>query len=147
VLPLIGYFINLVVLRTQSVSGRSFPAALETVRDLMMQVTSHQDLPFDMLCQAFNKAGLMPPYPAMAFQHLDSVPGLPVFPGLTATEWKDDVKKPMMPWGLSMETAEVNDQLRIRFSFDKRLYDPEAVAAMHLACCRLLEEAASLVES
>ncbi|WP_318528692.1 non-ribosomal peptide synthetase [Kosakonia cowanii] len=52
--PLVGFFINTLVMRATIDDNLTFSALLEKVRDYALQAYEHQDLPFDNLVEALN---------------------------------------------------------------------------------------------
>lgn len=90
---LIGYFINMLVLRTTFEEDTSFWMLLKQVRKTMLDAYAHQDLPFERLVELFRPQRDLRYNPL--FQTTFTLQNTPQtsfrLPGLTATPWEVDI--------------------------------------------------------
>lgn len=147
VYSLIGYFINLVVLRSPNLEGRSFLEAVGEVRSSMEQIVAHQDLPFETLCETLSKQNCHPPYPSLMYQHIKVTPANNHMPGVTVSGWVEPTQAAQSYWGFTFKTTESGGELSAEITFDSSLYVLPGVQDMLRDYTALLEEVAEAYAS
>jgi amino acid adenylation domain-containing protein len=88
--PLIGFFVNMLVLRTSLAGAPGFRQLLRRTRQTCLAAYAHQDLPFEQLVEALQLPRVMHQTPLfqIVFQ-LQNTPNRPVeLPGLTLSSFK-----------------------------------------------------------
>ncbi len=91
--PLIGFFVNMLVLRTKLDAQQGFAHALERVRETALAAYEHQDLPFEKLVQVLEPerhASRNPLFQASFALQVDGA-GLRRFAGISAKLWSHPV--------------------------------------------------------
>jgi amino acid adenylation domain-containing protein/thioester reductase-like protein len=108
--PLIGYFVNTVVLRTQLVGNLSFWEVLNRVRTVAMDAHAHQDVPFEQVVEALQPQRNLSHSPLfqVLFDLQHSLTEKLLFPGLALT-----------PFGLEHTTSKFDLSLVIEDTGDK----------------------------
>ncbi|MGY5035977.1 amino acid adenylation domain-containing protein [Streptomyces sp. 900116325] len=145
---LVGFFVNTVVLRTDTSQDPTFRELLDRVRATDLEAYGHQDIPFDRLVEELNPVRSTSHHPLfqvmLAFQH--SYEGRIDLPG-TDVMWTD-VPSGTAKFDLSISVAERHGTagepagLTLELNYAKDLYDEETVAALAGRLTRLLEAAA-----
>ncbi|MFE0177215.1 non-ribosomal peptide synthase/polyketide synthase [Streptomyces sp. NPDC059002] len=111
---LVGFFINSLVLRTDTSGNPTFRELLHQVRGRDLAAYSHQDLPFERLVEALNPARSAGHHPlfqtllTFASTHHDAAEGLAGLPGLDVTVEQADA---------------TSAKFDLSFSFDERTDD------------------------
>jgi acyl carrier protein len=123
---LIGFFVNLVALRTDASQADTFSDTLSKVRTTLLQIAAHQDLPFEHLCADFEAQGRSAPDVSILFNHVKIDAKLPL-PGVEAIAL-DPAPISEMPWGLTLHLYETTDVLAAYVTFDAAVYDPAGVS-------------------
>ncbi|MEV7187277.1 amino acid adenylation domain-containing protein [Kitasatospora sp. NPDC093102] len=146
---LIGFFVNTVVLRTDTSEDPTFRELLGRVRATDLEAYSHQDIPFDRLVEELNPARSTTHHPLfqvmLAFQH--SYEGRIALPGAEVT-WTD-VPGGTAKFDLSVSVAEQHGTagepagLTLEWNYTTDLYDEDTVAALAGRLIRFLEAAAA----
>lgn len=137
--PLIGFFINTLVLRTSLAGNPPFVEVLNRVRETTLTALAHQDLPFEQILQELN-----PPRDKsrnalfqIAFQ-LFQAPG--------AAGLQQDALLPFVPlatgickFDLSMELIWTESEIRGHIEYNTDLFGPARMARLARHYLRLLE--------
>ncbi|AGY58064.1 non-ribosomal peptide synthetase [Gloeobacter kilaueensis] len=137
--PLIGYFINALVLRTDLGGGPSFRELLERVRRVTLEAFDHQDLLFEHLVEALQPKrdlSYAPLFQVMFVLQNASVP-IRELAGLTVEPVTVFGKAAKFDLTLAME--ETAQGLQAAFEYDTDLFDPETIERMAAHLLTLLE--------
>ncbi|MDI3288328.1 non-ribosomal peptide synthetase [Polyangium sp. 15x6] len=135
--PLIGFFVNTIVLRTSLAKNLSFLDVLERVRETTLAAYDHQDLPFERLVEELAPArdlGRTPLYQAMFTLQRPSPLGLA---GLSARPL--DVQHDTAKVDLTLELTQDPEGLLGRIEYNADLFERSSAARMAERYVRLLE--------
>lgn len=125
--PLIGFFLNMLALRTQ-VTAQSFNAYLQSVKQINLDAQSHQDLPFEMLVEELNVPRTSAHAPlfqimfnmnAIGDRQL-SLPDVDIMP-ISFT------KSLVAKYDLNISAQEADDGLHISWVYDAALFDAQHI--------------------
>lgn len=128
--PLIGFFVNMVVLRTDLSGDPTFRELLSRVRDVALEAYSHQDVPFDRLVDELHPERLLAHSPlfqvAFALQNAP-LPTLEL-PGITVErlDFHDGIAK----FDLLMSIVETPDGLLLNLEYNSDLFGHDRMATM-----------------
>ena len=126
--PLIGLFMNTLVLRTDLSGDPSFTALLARVRETSLGALAHQELPFDKLVEVLQPARSLSHSPL--FQTLFQLRNLPFAP----PRFGDldchplDLDNGVASFELSLEIAPASGALDCSLIYNTALFDPETAA-------------------
>ena len=128
--PLIGFFVNTLILRTDCSGNPSFEQLVERVRRTAIDAYAHQDLPFEKLVEELNPERDLSHLPlAQVMVVLQSAPpdrmslrGVDVTPYPLAED--------MAPYDLTVELRPRDGGLEGSFLYNTDLFDPETVEAL-----------------
>ncbi|TDC71919.1 amino acid adenylation domain-containing protein [Actinomadura sp. GC306] len=146
---LVGVFVNMLVLRTDTSGDPSFAELLGRVRDTDLAAFAHQDVPFERLVEVLNPARSMSRHPL--FQVMISMQNDPSarveLPGLTVA--LEPVDPGVSRFDLALLVDERHDaagapagiECRLEYALD--LFDPETAASMAAGLERLLAQVAA----
>ncbi|MBB5940412.1 non-ribosomal peptide synthetase, partial [Streptomyces zagrosensis] len=141
---LVGFFVNMLVLRTDTSGDPTFTDLLAQVRETSLAAYTHQDVPFDFLVEKLNPERSAAHHPlfqvALVLQnneeaHFD-------LPGLRAHT--ETVTTGTSRFDLFLSVSEVFDEaktpggVRVRAEYATDLYDPETITALAVRWERLL---------
>ena len=135
---MMGYFCDLAFLRTRVPSHLSFLELLQLVRETVLNAHAHQDMPFDVLREEFEKLGQIPPAPRVIFM-FEIVSDLPFRLGDLQVNGLPLAAPNTMPWRFQMRVRDGGGAFSGRAKFDARLHDPPLVRRMMRNYVRLLE--------
>ncbi|MGS0897493.1 amino acid adenylation domain-containing protein, partial [Burkholderia stagnalis] len=124
---LIGFFVNMLVIRTEVNGAGSFEALLAQVRERVLGALSNQDLPFDYLVEVLRpeRHGTHVPY-LQAVLILHNVPQRTfALPGLTLTALGTGQQPAKCD--LAMNVVEEHDGLGVMFEYDAALFDASTI--------------------
>jgi non-ribosomal peptide synthetase component F len=139
--PLIGFFINQLVLRTDLSGDPDFGELLGRVRETTLGAYHNGDLPFSTLVRELGGrrgAGRTPLFQVMFA--LDNTPSEPLDAGgLTVAPLA--ASSPVSPWELSLSLRETAGEIRGAFRYRTALFAAEAVEALRDDFLAVLEHA------
>jgi Condensation domain len=135
---MMGYFCDLVFLRTRVSSHLSFLELLRLVRETVLNAHVHEDLPFDVLREEIEKAGQIPPALRAIFM-FETVSDLPFRLGDLQVNGVPLAARTTMPWRFQMRVRDGGAAFSGRAKFDACLHDPPLVRRMMRNYVRLLE--------
>ncbi|HET7114626.1 MAG TPA: condensation domain-containing protein, partial [Pyrinomonadaceae bacterium] len=137
---LIGFFVNMLVLRTDLAGDPSFSELLRRVREVTLGAYSHQDVPFAQLVQELNVKRDLSRNPL--FQVVCVLQNAPVknleLPGLTLTPF--DLEITTAPFDIVLALNETEDGLVGSIIYNTVLFDEQTVR-------RLFEQYDTLLHS
>jgi amino acid adenylation domain-containing protein len=126
--PLLGYFLNMLVIRTDLSRNPTFREFLHQVRQVALEAYEHKDLPFIMLVEALKPprdAARHPLFQVAFFMQ-------PTFPaqesGWTVSQL--EVQTGTSKFDLTLELEEREEQIIGRFEYDTALFDSAAIERM-----------------
>ncbi|MFA1547956.1 amino acid adenylation domain-containing protein [Actinomadura chokoriensis] len=140
--PLVGFFVNILPVRTRVPAARTFRELLRCVRAEVTEVLAHQDLPLERLVAELNppRTPTGSPFFDIVFAYRSaarrlSMPGLDVVPL--------PVHNGTAKRTLTLQMVEGEQQAEGLFEYDRDLFDAATVSRMagHYGC--LLESAAA----
>jgi amino acid adenylation domain-containing protein len=138
--PLIGFFVNNLVLRTSLADNPTFTELLARVREVTLRAYDHQDVPFDTLVHELHTERSVGHAPL--FQTMFSFQNFPLedleLPGLRITPV--DMEVGIARYDLCVEMYPRHGELRTYFEYNTDLYHPDTIAAMQEHLLTLLKE-------
>jgi amino acid adenylation domain-containing protein len=140
--PLIGFFINMLVLRTGLGGDPSFGDLLERVRQTALGAYAHQDLPFEKLVEELRPERSLRHTPLfqVSFQLLNVPTSALDLPGLTLSPFPFAVRS--TKFDLNLNWTDQGDQLAGLLDYDTDLFDGTTADRLLAHLSRLLEGAA-----
>jgi amino acid adenylation domain-containing protein len=138
---LIGYFVNMLAMRTDLSGDPSFLQLLYRVRDVALAAYEHQDLPLEKVIEAVNPP--RDPSRTALFQVMfvlqnNQVPDLS-HPSLTLEELVIDEGTGTAKFDLTLAIDESDEGLLCGFEYNTDLFDPETIVRMTCHFQALLE--------
>ncbi len=125
---LIGFFINTLLLRTQSSEKTTFLGLMEQVRDRAFEVSAHQDLPFEKLIEAMLEERSLDR--SGAFQTMlafvNAPTKLPSFGETTVEVWA--VEKETAKFDITLFARGEGAEMTGRWEYNADLFGPETIA-------------------
>lgn len=140
--PLIGFFVNNLVLRTDLSGDPTFAELLKRVRDVTLRAYEHQDVPFDKLVQALRPERSLDHSPL--FQTMFILQNFPLeelqLAGIRTTPLELDVDTAR--FDLTVEVFPRHGELWVYFDYNSDLYLQETIeriqqhylAILHAVC-------------
>lgn len=125
--PLIGVFVNTLVMRLQPEPGLRFNDFLSQVRKTALAAYAHQDLPFEQLVEALKpprNLSYTPVFQVM-FSLQSQPPVLPHLAGLAATDIT--LRQVVAKFDLSLAVTEYPDTLEAVFEYSTDLFERDSI--------------------
>ncbi|HKQ08246.1 MAG TPA: condensation domain-containing protein [Blastocatellia bacterium] len=129
--PLIGFFVNPLVLRTDLSANPTFKELLVRVRDVTLGAQAHQDLPFELLVEALQPQRMTNYTPLFQVVFvLDHISGRrdAILPGLTLAAFEMDTNT--SPIDLHLAITDFGEEVQGLFTYDRNLFDEQTIAEM-----------------
>ena len=140
---LVGFFVNMLVLRSDVSGNPTFEELLGRVRETALQAYAHQDLPFEKLVEELEPQRDLSKNPL--FQVTFSLRGeLLESLDLEGVEVsRVPVSAPLTHFDLDCHVVESGDGLRVEFDYNVALFDAATVERMMDAYVHVLEAVSS----
>jgi amino acid adenylation domain-containing protein len=145
--PLIGFFVNPLVLRADLSGNPSFGEILSRVRGVTLDAYAHQDVPFDKIVEELrpDRAAADTPLFQVNFS-LDNTRHEAIeLPGLTFSPFKVGFESTR--FSIIMALIDTDEQIAGSFQYDGRLFDAETIARLAEHYQLLLNHVASQPET
>ena len=146
---LLGYFLNTVVVRTDLSGDPTVRQALQRVRQTMLEVFEHRDIPFDHLVRQLNPirpAAVHPFFQTMfVFQRQQDSPEALALPGAKLTPVAIDAAS--AKFDLTLFARDRGDDLETMFEYRRDLFESSTIERMLGHYRRLLESIAAAPDS
>ncbi len=128
--PLIGFFVNTIVLRADLSGNPTFRELLQRMHDVSQEALDYQDLPFEKLVDALQPERDMSRSPLfqVMFAYQKSLISEIKLPGLTVKPV--DVQSRTAKFDLTLEIMERSDGLRGTFEYNADLFDATTIERM-----------------
>ncbi|AVH62573.1 non-ribosomal peptide synthetase [Nostoc sp. 'Peltigera membranacea cyanobiont' N6] len=127
---LIGFFVNLLVLRTDVSGNPSFWELLQRVRQVAMEAYSHQDVPFEKVVEALQPERNLcySPLFQVMFILQNTPPGKLELPGLSLT--RIEIENSTAKYDLTLSITENEQGLSGSLEYNSDLFDPATITRM-----------------
>ncbi|MEU8702271.1 amino acid adenylation domain-containing protein [Streptomyces sp. NPDC048680] len=124
---LIGFFVNVVVVRTDTSGDPTFRELLRRVRESAVAAVDHQDVPFEHLVERLRPQRDLSrnPLAQVAFQLLTGVPGWPSWAGAEVGHF--DLDHAYTRMDLEVHAVEVGDDVTATVLYAADLFAPDTV--------------------
>lgn len=128
--PLIGFFVNTIVLRNEIDEDSSVDAFIEQVKNTCIQAFSHQDLPFEMLVEHLNpeRSPSHSPLFQVMFNQEDTINATPNDVGLAMQNVRSF--NPTAKYDLNVAFSQQGDQIEFYWEYCVDLFDQETIEQM-----------------
>ena len=140
--PLIGFFINTLILRTDVTGASSFRDLLERTKEAVLGASANQDVPFERLVEELQpgrEVGRTPLFQIMFT--FESQTDMPQLPGLSVEREKTETGT--AKFDLTLSIMENPDGTSAAFEYATDLFDRETILAMGSHYRTLLREIAN----
>jgi amino acid adenylation domain-containing protein len=129
---LIGYFVNMLALRTDLSGDPRFLDLVRRVRDVALSAYEHQDLPLEKVIEAVRPPrdpSRTPLFQVMFVLQNNQIPDL-AYPGLTLGSLDLDEGTGTAKFDLTLSITEANRELLAGIEYNADLFDPETILRM-----------------
>jgi acyl carrier protein len=135
----IGYYVNLVALRTRLSDSPTLLEIVEQVREKLQQVSIYQELPYEDLVLALEEKERALTRLEVIFQQIPDLDKCLSLLGVEVRRWREQAQT-QMPWGLTVNIMERADGVKVRFRFNVSRYRPAKVRSLMKQYAALLEQ-------
>ena len=135
----IGYYINLIVLRTELSEKPTFSEIVRQVREKLQQASIYQELPYEELVEAMKQEDRALTRLEVIFQQIPDLDECLTLAGVEVSRWRER-SQIRMPWGLTMDIMERADGVRVRLHFDTNRYQPSKMGILMSQYTSVLEQ-------
>ncbi len=142
--PLIGFFVNNLVLRTDLSRAPGLRELLRRVREVSLDAFAHEELPFEHLVEAMKveRAANRSPFFQVVFAFQDGLDRAATLPGLTISpRW---IEMGTAKFDLTLSIAKGESGTVASIEFDRDLFDPTTI---HRVAAHLRGLLAAMVEA
>ncbi|MEZ8292149.1 amino acid adenylation domain-containing protein, partial [Vibrio sp. 10N.237.312.B06] len=141
--PIVGYFINTLVIRTKIYKNSTFTALLNQVKNATIEAFNHQEVPFECVVERLVSERHLNHSPLfqVLFILQDFSDVEPCFDGLDVSNVEVDVNN--AKYDLTIEILNNNDELSGWFEFNSDLFKYETIKNMVGCFIHLLSEVAN----
>jgi amino acid adenylation domain-containing protein len=139
--PLIGFFVNLLVLRSEPTAETIFTDHLSRVRETALDAYAHQDLPFEKLVEELQPDRDLSRSPV--FQILFALQNAPT--DVLATDLAGvelnvmEIERGISRYDLGVSIREMNGTLGVAFEYNTQLFTPSRMARLGEHYGKMLE--------
>ncbi|WP_390625552.1 MULTISPECIES: non-ribosomal peptide synthetase [Calothrix] len=127
---LIGFFVNILVLRTDVSGNPTFWELLQRVRQVAIEAYAHQDVPFEQVVEALQperNLNYSPLFQVM-FVLLNTPPGKLELPGLSLTQL--EIENPTAKFDITLLMTETEQGLTASLEYNSDLFEPATITRM-----------------
>ncbi|HEY0605391.1 MAG TPA: amino acid adenylation domain-containing protein, partial [Herpetosiphonaceae bacterium] len=127
--PLIGFFANTLVLRTDLAEAPTFRDLLGRVRGVALEAYAHQDVPFEKLVEVLQPPRDLSrnPFFDVLFNYMDAAQLTLEAPGLTLTPIQTELGS---KFTMTLYVDEYADAIGLRLLYQRSLFAPERIALL-----------------
>lgn len=127
---LIGFFINLLVLRTDMRGNPSFRELLQRVREVTLQAYAYQDLPFEKLVEELRSEGNLQQNPLFQVLFVLQNTLTPEIKLSNLTLHPLEVEDGQSKFDLALFAVETEEKISLGWKYKTDLFDTDAIARM-----------------
>jgi non-ribosomal peptide synthetase component F len=126
---LIGFFVNLLVLRTDVSGNPTFEELIQRVREVTLRAYAHQDLPFDKLVEELRPERNLThtPLVQVLFVQQNTPRSMATMPGLSMERFRLDVPS---KFDMAVFMGESENQVTGRWVYNPDLFEASTIARM-----------------
>jgi non-ribosomal peptide synthetase component F len=136
---LIGFFVNMLVLRTELEGEWSFRELVQRVKEVCIGAYAHQDVPFEKLVEELQPDRSLSHTPLFKVVFvLQNAPVTLYFPGLTIKPIRMDFG--LTHWDLTFSIEETEDELEGILEYNTSLFDAPFIAQLLKSYETILKE-------
>jgi amino acid adenylation domain-containing protein/non-ribosomal peptide synthase protein (TIGR01720 family) len=137
---LVGFFVNMQVLRTNLAGGPAFLAALQRVKETTIGAWEHQDVPFEVLTSALqpDRSHAADPFFRVVFALQNAARGTLELPRMSIDIL--DVVTDTAKLAMTVITEEMADGLDLRIEYSSALFTRDTIRRICARYQRLLDE-------
>lgn len=137
---LIGFFVNLIAVRTKPNSSMQFSDYLQEVKSVCLDGFEHQNIPFDRVVDALKPPRIEGVHPLIqALLVMQNMPSAKPFMGDVAVTPRIS-KQAHSKFDMALFVSEVDDTLSLRWVFRTALFDRSDIEHLSQDLCRLLDK-------